>query len=108
MCVGERERLVLVVGHEDRGGHGLGEHMRDIAAKLFPERRVERAERLVEQHQRRADRERAGERDALLLAAGELVRVAVGVPVEADHLEQFADDAPDRIGAHRSRCLHGP
>ena len=34
------------------------------------------APRLVEQHHRRARRERSGERDALLLAAGELVRVA--------------------------------
>ena len=39
--------------------------------------RVERRERLVEQQHARLDRERAREGDALLHAAGELVRVAV-------------------------------
>ena len=38
---------------------------------------VERGERLVEQDHRRLRREGPGERDALLLAAGELVRAAV-------------------------------
>ncbi len=38
---------------------------------------VERAERLVEQQHARLGDERAGERDALLLAAGQLVRMAV-------------------------------
>ena len=48
--------------------------------------RVDRAERLVHQHQRRVGGERAGHADALALAAGELRRVAVAPcrPVEAD------------------------
>ena len=39
------------------------------AAQLAPYRRVERAERLVEQQHLRLDRQGAGERDALALAA---------------------------------------
>ena len=52
---------------------------------------VERRHRLVEQHQPRPHGERAGEADALALAARELVRVAVQVlRPEADLLEQLA------------------
>ena len=55
--------------------------------------RVDRAERLVHQHQRRVDRERARDADALALAAGELRRVAVARlgRVERDELEQLVD-----------------
>ncbi len=53
--------------------------------------RVECGERLVEQQHARLDRERARERDALLHAARELVRIALaGVP-EPDELEQLSD-----------------
>jgi hypothetical protein len=45
-----------------------------VEAKVF----VERGERLVEQEDRRLDRERAGKGYALLLATGELARQAVG------------------------------
>ena len=41
------------------------------------DRDVERRHRLVEHEQLRVERERAGDADALALAAGELVRVAV-------------------------------
>ena len=49
---------------------------------------VERRGRLVEQHQLRLHRQRAGDGDALLLAAGELDRVGVALVGEADALEQ--------------------
>ena len=53
--------------------------------------RVDRAERLVHQHQRRVGRQRPGHADALALAARELRRVAVArrSAVEADELEQL-------------------
>src|SRR5581483_3868239 len=53
--------------------------------------RVECRQRLVEEQHARLDRERAGERDALLHAAGELMRVAVAGVREADELEQVVD-----------------
>ena len=58
--------------------------------------RVEVAGRLVgEQHQRPVD-ERAGDRDALLLTAGELVGHAGRLAVEADQLEHLGHDPLDR------------
>ena len=45
---------------------------------------VERAERLVEQQQLRPLGQRAGERDALALAAGQLVRLAPAIAFKLD------------------------
>ena len=57
--------------------------------------RVDRAERLVHQHQRRVRRERAREADALALAAGELRREPLRVGrVEPDELEQLGRARP--------------
>ena len=64
-------------------------------------RDVERARRLVEHDQLRVQRQRAGDRDALALPAGELVGIAVEVlPAHADLLEQL-DDALGQLGAGR-------
>ena len=52
------------------------------------ELRVERARDLVEQHQLGVHRERAGDRDALLLAAREPVRVLLRLLREADPAQQ--------------------
>ena len=60
------------------------------------DRYVERGDRLVGDDQLGPQRERAGNPDALPLAAGELVRVAVVVlGVEADQLEQLLHGALD-------------
>ena len=68
----------------------LATSSRTLAAQL----RVERGERLVQQHDLGFDRERAGQGDALLLAAGELVGIAAREPAEADELEQLVDSLP--------------
>ena len=84
-----------VVHHGDRVGHRHGlllvvrdVHERDpdvlldpleLDLELLAQAQVERAERLVEQQRPRPVDERAGERDALLLAAGELRRLALAV-----------------------------
>ncbi len=47
-----------------------------VVLRLGADDRVERAERLVHQQHLRLGRERAGDADALLLAAGKLVRIA--------------------------------
>ena len=73
--VGDGERLLLVVGDEQRRRADLELHAPDLVAQLHAHLGVERGQRLVEQQHRRLDRERAGQRDALLLAAGELVGV---------------------------------
>jgi hypothetical protein len=53
-------------------------HALDLEAHLFAQVCVEIGQRLVEQQHRRADDDGAGERHALLLAARELGRIAVG------------------------------
>ena len=59
-------------------------HVEHVADRL----RVERARRLVEEHQRRVHRERARDRDALLLSARELAGVRVALVGEPDPVEQ--------------------
>ena len=56
------------------------------------DRHVERRDRLVEHDQRRVQRQRPGDADALALATRELVREAAGVVGgEPDELEQVGD-----------------
>ena len=60
---------------------------------------VERRDRLVGDDERRVERERAREADALALAAAELVRIARELRrIEPDQLEQLARRAPARSG----------
>ena len=79
-----------VVGHEqDRRPVLVADavqHVEDLGARLG----VERAGRLVGEQQPRPVRERARDRDALALAAGEGWRVAVGARREADLVQQLA------------------
>ena len=56
---------------------------------LLAQLQVERAERLVEQQHARAVDERAGERDALALAAGELDRPALADVRQAHHRQRL-------------------
>ena len=60
---------------------------------LAAELEVEGAERLVEQEDLRLVHERAGERDALLLAARELARLALLHALEVDELQDLAHPA---------------
>jgi hypothetical protein len=73
-AVGHFQRLFLVVGDEDRGDVQLVVQAAQPAAQLLAHLGVERAEGLVEQQHARLHRQRAGQRDALALAAGELGR----------------------------------
>ena len=114
-AVGQLERLVDVVGHEhDRLVHLLlqGEQ---LVLESGPHDRVDRAERLVHQQHRRVGGEGAGHADPLLLAAGQLVRVAVDHRrLEADELGQLCDPVggallvPARGSAARWRCSGRP
>ena len=68
-----------------------------LGAQPLAQRRVERGERLVEQQRARLAGERARERGALALAAGELVGVAVGERAQLERVEP----ALDRVAARR-------
>ena len=61
----------------------------DLARHLLAQRGIQVGQRLVEQQHARLDRQRARQRDALLLAAGQLARQARGERLElgqAQHL----------------------
>ncbi len=59
----------------------------DLELHVLAELLVERAERLVHQHELWVEDERAGERDALLLAARELGRTTPGKGAHLHHVE---------------------
>ena len=65
----EADRFGLVVNHINRGRAGLAQHRLQLGAHLQTQQRVEVRQRLVHQQHRRFDRQRAGDRDALALAA---------------------------------------
>src|SRR6185312_1268487 len=88
-AVREIDRLTHVMGDED---HGLGGAPDDGEQLLMHERarlRVERPERLVHQQDRRLDRQRARDGDALLHAARELRRETVLEALEVDEVDQL-------------------
>ena len=84
----ERHRLGLVVRHVDEGRADLAMEAGKLLLHGLAQVHVQIGERLVEQHDRRPHREAAGERDALALAAGELMRPSLGHRFETDHRER--------------------
>jgi len=68
--VGHGQSLALVVGDEDGGDAGLALDLLQFDPHLVAQVRVEGGERLVEQQHVGLDDNGAGQRDALLLAAG--------------------------------------
>ena len=81
-----------VVGDEQVGQPEPGPQVGQQVEDLGLDRHVERRDRLVADDELRLDRERPGDPDALALAAGELVRVALDVVrVEPDQPEQLGD-----------------
>jgi hypothetical protein len=83
----------VISGDEQRRGAGLAQGIADLAPHLRPQPGVEGVEGLVEQDQGRRWRQRPGQGDPLLLAAGELVGEALGQARETDQLEQLLDPA---------------
>src|SRR6185436_10055038 len=57
----------------------------------------ERAERFVHQDERRIEHERACHRDALLLAARQLMRLTLVEAFEFDHLQRPLNALPDLV-----------
>ena len=95
-AVGDFQRLLLVVGDEDRGDVDFLMQRAQPLPQFLAHLGIERAEGLVQQQDARLDGKRARERNALALAAGELVRIAVGKPVELHEIEQLLDAGADR------------
>ena len=91
-AVAHLDRLVDVVGDEDDRLTQLGLQAQELVLQPLAADRVDRAERLVHQHDRRIDGERTGDPDALALAAGQLGGEAVAhLWVEPDQVQQLVD-----------------
>ena len=95
--VAHLDRLVDVVRDEDDGLGELGLQAEELVLEALAVDRVDGAERLVHEQDGRVDGERAGDADALALAAGELRRVAVAdlVGVERDELDELVHARAD-------------
>src|SRR5215211_1759094 len=85
--VAQPQRLGQVVRDEEHRLAGLVLEPDDLVLHVAADQRVERAERLVVEHQLRVDGERAREADALLHAARELVWERRRDVLEPDELE---------------------
>ena len=106
-AVGHGERLFLVVRHEHEGDADVALDALQLELHLAAQLEVERRERLVEQQRARVVHERARERDALALAAGELARLALGEVAEPHDVEHLAH-APLELGRARIARMRGP
>ena len=103
--VGDRERLVLVVRDMDRGDAGAGEQLGELVAQATFSFASSAAERLVEQQHARLDRDRAGERDALALAARQLGGRCSRARSGARGRPALADATPPLgLGRRRAPC----
>ncbi len=103
--VGDGERLLVVVGDQERGGARRGEDVAQLTGQPFPHPGVERGERLVEQQQPRLGGQRAGQRDPLPLAARERAGQPVAVALEPHHPQQTGHPGVDVAGAPQPRCV---
>ena len=111
-AIGERQRLALVVGDIEDGEPGqIGVQPRDLLDHGSADLRVERRQGLVEQQHARTHRERARDRHALLLAAGQFARVAPEELLHADDAQRVVDPLFDqrfggaaRLAGRRRRC----
>ena len=88
-AVGDLEGFFLVVGDEDAGDVDLVVQAAEPLAELLAHLGVERAERLVEQEYLGLGGERASQRDALALTAGELRGHRVLVALELHKPQQL-------------------
>src|SRR6202043_1262569 len=75
-AIAQRERLVLVVRHEDERDAGAPLHILQLDLHLLAELGVERTQRFIEQEHAGTIDERASQGNAVTLAAAELRRLA--------------------------------
>ena len=92
--VGDRQRLLLVVGHVDHGDAEPPLQLADLLAHAAAQPRVQVGQRLVEQEHGRLEDEGAGDGHALLLAARQLAGQAVPEGAETDRGEAGARQSP--------------
>ena len=96
-AVAHRHRLDLVVRHVHRRHAELALELRDVGAHLDAQLGVEVRERLVHQEDLRLANDRAAHGDTLALAAGELLRPALEVRRQVEHLRGPGDALVDDL-----------
>src|SRR6266566_3405975 len=104
-AVGDTAGESHLVRHDHHGHAVLGEVGHDVEI-LVDHLGVQGRGRFVEEHDARLHGERARYRDALLLAAGEVGRVLVGLVRDAHAREEVAGDL-FRLGPGEALDLHG-
>ena len=87
-AVGQAEGLFLVMGDEDGGDLDPALDGMQFFAQAHAQQGVQVAERLVQQQDLGFQHQRAGQRHALLLAAGKLRRIAPAVTRQPDQFER--------------------
>ena len=85
-AIGHGQSLFLIVGDEDEGDPELTLQRFQFVLHLLAQLVIQCRKRLIEQQQTRFVDHRAGDGHALLLAAGELVRFALGKRLQLHHL----------------------
>ena len=88
-AIGDRECLLLIVRHQNGGRATCLQDLTDFVTQALSQLDVETGKRFIHQQQRRSGRECTGQRYALLLAAGKLVRVMSCPWCEAHQIEHF-------------------
>src|SRR5579884_2983679 len=102
---GERKGLAQLMSGEDDGAPGAAGFVEELL-QYGDAAVVERGERLVEQHDGRPMKERAGDGEALAHAAGELADQAFADPGESDALQPIGDDVFGIRDAVEAREIH--
>ena len=96
-AVGNGHGLLLIVRDVNRGDADAVLNLADGVAHLDAQLRVEVGKRLVHQQHVRLDDDGAGERDALLLAAGKALGQAVGILGDLHGLQNLIDAPLDLV-----------
>ena len=103
--VAEREGLAVAVGHVEHGdAPGLVPAL-EVVHDVALDRVVERRQRLVEQQRFGVGDERAGQRRALTLAAGNLVRAAAEQPFDVERLGGLGDALLPLVARQRRQAV---
>ena len=98
--VGHRQRLILVVGHEEECLVRAALNGLELLLNLATQLRVERSERLVEQQEGGVRRQRAGKGHPLALSAGKLPRIPVTEFGQLEKRRQLVQPSLDVAPAH--------
>ncbi len=107
--VAHLDGFVDVVGDEDDRLAQLLLESEELVLQTLPRDRVDSAERLVHQHDLGVGPQRPGDADALRLASGKLLGIAVAelLGLHADHVEQLVDPCGDALLVPLEHLRHG-